>query len=185
MIRGFGGTTLDDTGEAVQTQSETIEMPDDGTRRKVIRLPFDIHDAAQDKYVEEYAFHHYYEVFRDGKREESPLYTEEIVTKDIEFVDQQGTLGGMCIYWSVYDWDAPQYQPTESPEFIEKYGEDSDYRSYKFYGSEDMEAFSEKRAELLKTLPLPRRFGRQGPWPTRRPGCPELARRWYVDAEQG
>lgn len=95
LVRGFGGTTLDETGEAVQTQSQAIELPDDGVRRKVIRLPFDIYDASQDKYVEEYAFHYYYETFRDGKREESPLYTEEIVSKEVEFVDLQGTLGGM------------------------------------------------------------------------------------------
>ena len=158
LVRGFGGTTLDEAGEAVQTMSETIELPDDGVRRKVLRLPFDILDPTQGKYVENYAFHHYFEIFRDGKREQSPLYTEEIVSKDVEFVDYQGNLGGMCIYWSISDWDAPQYQPTEVPEFIEKYGEDNPYRSHKFYGSEDMEEFGRIRAEMLKTLSLPRRF---------------------------
>ena len=64
----------------------------------------------------------------------------------------------MCIYWSLYDWDAPQYQPTEVPEFIEKYGEDSPFRSFKFYGSQDMEEFGRIRAEMLKALPTPRRF---------------------------
>jgi hypothetical protein len=158
IVRGFGGTTLDESGASVQTTSQTIELPDDGVRRKVIRLPFDILDPAQGKYVENYVFHHYFEVFRNGKRAQSPLYTEEIVNKEVEFVDHQGTLGGMCIYWSINDWDAPQYQPTEVPEFIEKYGEDNPYRSHKFYGSEDMEEFSRIRAEMLKTLSLPRRF---------------------------
>ena len=96
-----------------------------------------------------------------------------------------GTLGGMCIYWSIYDWDAPQYQPTEVPEFIEKYGEDSPYLSYKFYGAEDMEAFSEKRAEMLKTLSLPAPLCGQDPRPARRPGGPELACGRHVDAQQG
>ena len=158
LIRGFGGTTLDESGTAVQTMSQTIELPDDGVRRKVLRLPFDVWDPGLGKHVEDYAFHHYFEIFRNGKREQSPLYTEEIVSKEVEFVDQQGTLGGMCIYWSVYDWDAPQYQPTEVPEFIEKYGEDNPYRSFKFYGSEDMEEFGRIRADMLKALPLPRRF---------------------------
>ena len=99
LIRGFGGTTLDEGGGIGQTMSETIELPDDGTRRKVLRLPFDIHDPATDTYVEEYAFHHYFEIFRNGKREESPLYTEEIVTQEVEFADHEGNLGGMCIYW--------------------------------------------------------------------------------------
>ena len=153
-----------------------IELPDDGVRRKVIRLPSDVWDPGQEKHVEEYAFHHYYEIFRDGKREESPLYTEEIVAQEVEFVDRDGTLGGMCIYWSIYDWDAPQYQPTEVLEFIEKYGEDSPYLSYKFYGSEDMEAFSEQRAEMLKTLSLPRRFVGK----IRGPRGAQVVQSWHV-----
>ncbi|MEW6299801.1 MAG: hypothetical protein AB1671_19075, partial [Thermodesulfobacteriota bacterium] len=158
LIRGMGGTTLDEAGEFVQTSAERIELPDDGIRRKVIRLPNAILDPATGQYTEHYAVHHYFEIFRHGKREQSPLYTEEIVSKEVEFVDFYGTLGGMCIFWSIYDWDAPQYQPTEVPEFIERYGEDSPYRSYKFYGVEDKETFSRIRSEMLQALPLPRRF---------------------------
>jgi hypothetical protein len=176
LVRGFGGTTLDESGAAVQTASQTIELPDDGVRRKVIRLPFDVWDPALGKHVENYAFHHYFEVFRNGKREQSPLYTEEIVNKEVEFIDNQGTLGGMCIYWSINDWDAPQYQPTEVPEFIEKYGEDNPYRSHKFYGSEDMEEFGRIRADMLKTLPLPRRFVGK----VRGPKGAQVLQSWHV-----
>src|SRR5229473_3317095 len=109
-------------------------------------------------YTENYAFHHYFEVFRNGKREQSPLYTEEIVSKEVEYLDFQGNLGGMCIFWSAYDWDAPQYQPTEEANFVARFGEDNPYRSHKFYGAEDKENFSRIRAEMLKALPLPRRF---------------------------
>jgi hypothetical protein len=142
LVRGMGGTTIDEQGQSVQTSSETIEIPDDGTRRKIIKLPVEIPDAASGKYTDNYLFHHYYEVFVNGKREQSPLYTEEIVSKEVEFVDYQGNLGGMCIYWSIYDWDSPQYQPTEEPNFIARYGEENPYRSFKFYGCEDMEEFS-------------------------------------------
>ena len=176
LVRGMGGTTLDETGNSIQTASETVQLPDDGTRRKVIRLPFDVLDPAQGKYVEDYAFHHYFEVFREGKRELSPVYTEEIVNQEVEFVDEQGTLGGMCIYWSLYDWDAPQYQPTESPEFIAKYGEDSPYRSFKFYGSPDMEEFSRIRADMLKALPTPRRFVGK----IRGPKGAQVVQSWHV-----
>jgi hypothetical protein len=159
LMRGMGGTTLDESGMAVQTATERIELPDDGIRRKIIRLPKAIPDpSAPGGYTENYVFHHYFEVFRNGKREQSPLYTEEIVSKEVEYLDFQGTLGGMCIFWSVYDWDAPQYQPTEEPQFIERFGEDSPYRSHKFYGSEDMENFGRIRSEMLRSLPVPRRF---------------------------
>jgi hypothetical protein len=158
LIKGLGGTTVAESGEYVQTLSQKVELPDDGTRRKVIALPNDILDPATGQYIEHYAFHHYYEVFREGKREYSPLHTEEIVSKEVEYLDFAGNLGGMCIFWSVYDWDAPQYQPTEAPAFIEKFGEDSPYRSFKFYGAEDKENFSRIRSEMLQSLPTPRRF---------------------------
>jgi hypothetical protein len=177
LMRGMGGTTLDESGMAVQTAVEKVELPDDGTRRKIIRLPKAIPDpAAPGGYRENYTFHHYFEIFRNGKREQSPLYTEEIVSKEVEYLDFQGTLGGMCIFWSIYDWDAPQYQPTEESCFIERFGEDSPYRSHKFYGSEDMENFGRIRSEMLRSLPTPRRFVGKiyGPKGT------QVHQRWHV-----
>jgi hypothetical protein len=176
LVRGMGGTTIDEQGQAVQTQSETIQIPDDGVRRKIIKLPAEIHDPASGKYTDNYLFHHYYEVFVNGRREHSPLYTEEIVSKEVEFVDYQGNLGGMCIYWSVYDWDSPQYQPTEEPNFIARYGEENPYRSFKFYGCEDMEEFSRIRSEMLAALPMPRRFVGK----IRGPKGSEVHQRWHV-----
>lgn len=158
LIRGMGGTILDDSGQYVQSTGERIELPDDGTRRKILRLPKSIPDPATGDYTENYAFHHYFETFRQGKRELSQLYTEEIVSKEVEYIDFQGNLGGMCIFWSIYDWDAAQYQPTEEEHFVEHFGEDNPYRSHKLYGSEDKENFSRMRSELIRQLPLPRRF---------------------------
>ena len=176
LIRGMGGTTVDESGHYVQTTSERIDLPDDGVRRKIIRLPKALPDPATGGYTEHYAFHHYFEVFRQGKREQSPLYTEEIVSKEVEYVDFPGTLGGMCIFWSVYDWDAPQYQPTEVPQFIERFGADNPFRSHKFYGTEDKETFSRIRSEMLQSLPLPRRFVGK----IYGPKGAEVHQRWHV-----
>jgi len=98
LVRGMGGTTIDENGQAVQTQSEVIQIPDDGVRRKIIKLPDEIPDPATGRYSDNYLFHHYFEVFLNGRREQSPLYTEEIVSKEVEYIDLQGTLGGMRIY---------------------------------------------------------------------------------------
>jgi hypothetical protein len=157
LVRGMGGTTLDESGGYVQSSSETLTLPDDGSRRKVIRLPKAVPDPATGGYTEHYAFHHYFELFRNGRHEQSPLYTEEIVSKEVEYLDFQGTLGLLCLFWSLSDWDAPQYQPTEEPNFITRFGEDSPYRSHKFYGSEDKDSFSRTRSAMVSTLPLPRR----------------------------
>jgi hypothetical protein len=158
LIRGMGGTTLDESGGYVQSASETLTLPDDGIRRKILRLPKALLDPATGEYTEHYAFHYYFELFRNGQHEQSPLYTEEIVSKEVEYLDFQGTLGMMCLFWSLADWDAPQYQPTEEPNFIARFGEDSPYRSHKFYGAEDKDAFSRTRSEMVSALPLPRRF---------------------------
>jgi hypothetical protein len=158
LLRGFGGTTVDDSGHYVQTEAQAIRLPDDGIRRKVISLPNEVLDPATGRYVDSYAFHHYFEVFRGDTREESSVFTEQIVSKEVEFMDFPGMLGGVCIYWSIYDWDAPQYQPTEDPNFISRYGEDNAYRSLKLYGQQDKDEFYRNRSELLAALPLPHRF---------------------------
>jgi hypothetical protein len=179
LVRGMGGTTVAESGDYVQSASERVELPDDGVRRKVIRLPKAITDPSNPAgYTENYSFHHYYEMFRNGKRQQSPLYTEEIVSKEVEYLDFQGNLGGMCIFWSLYDWDAPQYQPTEVPEFITRFGEDDTHRSHKFYGTEDKENFSRIRSEKLASLPLPRRYVGK----IYGPKGAEVHQRWHVGA---
>src|SRR5581483_6201064 len=47
LVRGMGGTTLDESGNAIQTLSQTVQLPDDGVRRKVIRVPSDVWDPGQ------------------------------------------------------------------------------------------------------------------------------------------
>src|ERR1700722_20169674 len=44
LVRGMGGTTIDEHGQKDKTQSEKIQIPDDGTRRKIIKLPMEIPD---------------------------------------------------------------------------------------------------------------------------------------------
>jgi hypothetical protein len=158
LIRGMGGTTLDEQGNSVQTTMEKIELPDDGVRRKVTRLPKDVHNPATDRWEENYLFHHYFEVFRHGHRDYSPLFTEEVVVREVDFINYDDNLCGGCCYWSVYDWDAPQYTPSEEPRFIERYGDDNPFRSHKFYGFEDKDAFERTRSDMIRALPSPRRF---------------------------
>jgi hypothetical protein len=156
ILRGSGGVTRDESGQAGETVVERVELPDDGVRRKVLRLPNVIYTDGTAH--ERYDLHHYFEIFRRGHQYHSGLFTEEIVPKEIEYIDHVGNLGGMCVYWSVYDWNTPQYTPTEEHNFADWYGEDSPYRSYKFYGSEDKENFLRIRSAMLAALPMPRRF---------------------------
>jgi hypothetical protein len=188
LIRGMGGTTLDEHGQSVQTPTDKIELPDDGVRRKILSLPQDVHDPSTGRYEEHYLFHHFFEVLRNGQRNYTPLFTEEIVTREVEFVFYDDSLSGGCIYWSLEDWDAPQYTPTEEHNFVARYGEHNPFRSHKFYGFEDKESFNRIRSEMVRALPVPRCFtGRvKGPKGTRVNYClhtgpfwtPNLAERW-------
>ena len=76
----------------------------------------------------------------------------------------------------------------EEPRFIERYGDDNQFRSHKFYGYEDKETFERIRSEMIRALPSPRRFVSrvQGPkgatvhycWHTGPFWSPNLADRW-------
>ena len=177
LIRGMGGTIVDDTGSYVQSTSERVELPDDRVRRKVIRLPKSIPDPVTNQYTSNYSFHHYYEVFRNGKRQNSPLYTEEIVTKEVEFIDFNGILGGMCIFWSVYDWDSPQYQPTEEPTHLLSASAKTALIAHTSFMGPKIKRLSHALAQRCSPhCPLPRRFvghiyGPKGA---------EVVQRWHV-----
>jgi hypothetical protein len=176
LVRGVGGTTVDEAGHYIDANVEQIQLPDDGVRRKVLRLPNTIPDPRTGEHTENYALHHYFEIFREGGREFSPLYSEEIVSKEIEYLDFDGVIGGMCVFWSIYDWDAPQYQPTEEPNFIARFGEDHPLRSHKMYSAQSRDDFFRARCELLASLPLPRRFVGK----IRGPKGAEVHQRWHV-----
>ena len=49
-------------------------------RRKILKLPQTIRDPQSDRLTNRYLLHHYFEIFQDGHRHYSPLYTEELDT---------------------------------------------------------------------------------------------------------
>jgi|GEM_PF-1655976 len=50
-------------------------------RRKILKLPQYILDPQSGLSTDRYLLHHYFEVFQDGHRQYSPLYTEELHTR--------------------------------------------------------------------------------------------------------
>jgi hypothetical protein len=49
-------------------------------RKKILKLPQRMLDPQSSTLTNRYSLHHYFEIFQDGHRHYSPLYTEEIVT---------------------------------------------------------------------------------------------------------
>ena len=130
-------------------------------RRQVLRLPDQIWDDRLGASTGEYSLHYCYEIVRSGERFFSSVYTDEMCTRDVVFVDPLGVIGGVSAYWSVYDWEAPQLSPMEDPAFIAIFGEDHPLRQQNFSGlagSADREAFAIAKKACIDVLPLPRRF---------------------------
>jgi hypothetical protein len=127
-------------------------------RKKILKMPNDIWDEAAGIWTGEFNLHYYYEILQAGQRHYSPVYTDEIRNREIVLISPHGLVSGTCVYWSISDWDAPQFSPTEDPQFVAQFGEDHPLRQYKFYGTENREAFGVAKKAALDTLPLPHRF---------------------------
>jgi hypothetical protein len=84
-----------------------------------------------------YALHHYFEVFGRHGRWTSDTFTEEIVVRDLEFVDDYGGITNICIHWAVGDWQAPAFSPMEDPRFPAE----SEFASVRYYGYQDKDRY--------------------------------------------
>lgn len=76
---------ITDAGETPDwtNQRSTRYMPPgaDRVRRKTLKLPMSILDSSN-RATDRYMLHYYFEIFQDGDRSYSPLYSEEIVTTE-------------------------------------------------------------------------------------------------------
>ena len=107
----------------------------------------------------EYNLHSFYEVVRGGQISYSPVLVDEIRTRDILYVTPDRRISGACAYWSIGDWDAPQFNPTEELRFLAKFGEDHPLHQFKFYGAEDKDGWNAAKTAILNAnFSYPRRF---------------------------
>lgn len=174
LKEGMGGTILVELA-----QTEVKERPakaPDNARVRVIKMPTGIWNPISNAWNEQYLFHHYYEVHQNGKVCNTELFTEEIVSREVEYVDWDGNVVGTCAHWSVFDFDATQYCPSEVPEFIERFGDDHELRSYKFYNHPDRSSFLRHKAIMVYDLPLPHRW-RSKVWG---PRGAKIVQGWHV-----
>ncbi|MGE0823828.1 MAG: hypothetical protein AB7G75_00910 [Candidatus Binatia bacterium] len=58
-------------------------------RKKLLKLPLQIFDPQTDVPTNNYLLHYYFEIFQDGHRRYSPLYTEEITTTEVRQPEPQ------------------------------------------------------------------------------------------------
>ena len=80
-------------GISVPSTEENSNSPLPRLRKKILKLPLQIPDSTGDAHTKKYSLHHYFEVFQDGHRHYSPLYTEEIDT-DVQVVSVASSVSG-------------------------------------------------------------------------------------------
>lgn len=138
--------------------SETRVLQDLGgfprQRIKVLRMPREIWDLDNGWATPEYRIHYYFEVFQQGSRWTTDRFSEDIVYRDLEYVDNSGWITNICIYWSVGGWIAPVYSPMEDPRFPA----DSEFTSTRYYGYQDKDRFHYVKAQMLDAMELPHRW---------------------------
>ena len=99
-----------------------------------------------------YQLHSRFVVVRNGKEEFSPIYTEEIVAREVPYVDNEGRITEVRLLWGVEGWTAPNWTQARLEglklQMIPTPGHDIEGE-----GIAD-DAFY----ELIQTVPLPRRY---------------------------
>ena len=157
--QGLGGVTLsgEDSVATAQVSERPVSAPPNA-RVKVIKMPSSVLNQATGKFDENYLFHFFYDVWSNGTVSPTPVFTEPIICQEIELTDWHGNVSGVCAHWSIYDGDAFVYSPTDTADFIARYGEDAPLRSHKFYGHSDREWFTRAKWAVVQQLPLPRRW---------------------------
>ncbi len=75
LVQSSSSLSLDPSTPAARaTNSSPARL-----RQKILKLPQRILDSQSGTLTDRYLLHHYFEVFQDGRRYYSPLYTKEIV----------------------------------------------------------------------------------------------------------
>lgn len=78
-----------ETGNGQTASSEAAPPNQRPRRKKTLKLPLQIEDPTTGTLINRYLLHHYFEVFQDGHRQYSPLYTEEIIADPSSQTDGQ------------------------------------------------------------------------------------------------
>jgi hypothetical protein len=119
-------------------------------RKKILAMPGGLPDG-RGGWSLEYRFHFFFEVWQHGRNWTTDLESEDIVYRDMDYVDAEGWITNICTYWAVYDWEAPIYSPMEDHRFPK----DSEFTSERYYAYWDKDRYHYAKSQMLKEIPTP------------------------------
>lgn len=100
-----------------------------------------------------YQLHYRFVVVRNGREEFSPIFTEEIVSQEVPYIDNEGRITEVRLLWSVNGWNAPNWTQARL--------EGLNLRMIPNRPGHDIEGegiADDAIYELIQTVPLPRRY---------------------------
>jgi hypothetical protein len=120
-------------------------------RGKVLSMPRRVWDGVLGGPNPEFRLHYYFEVFQSGSAWTTDLVSEDILSREFDYVDHEGWITNICVYWGVHDWTAPVYSTMEDPRFPA----DSDFTSDRYYSYWDKDRFHYEKWRMLNEIPTP------------------------------
>jgi hypothetical protein len=120
---------------------------DPALRRAIIEIPRYLN--GRDRFLLHYRF------ARGGEHRNgiSPVFTEEICAREVEYVDRDGWITEVRLLWSVNDWSAPNWTQATLEGLNLELGATAAGHDIEGEGIADNAIY-----ELIQTVPLPRRY---------------------------
>ena len=116
-------------------------------RQAVIEPPRYFHDN------DSFLLHHRFMYVQDGRENISDAFTEEIVSREIEYIDQEGRITEVRLLWGVDSWNAPNWTQAKLEGLNLQTLPDRAGHDREGEGITDDAIY-----ELIQTVPLPRRY---------------------------
>jgi hypothetical protein len=116
-------------------------------RQAVIEIPRYL--DGKDAYQLQYRF----VVVRNGREEFSPIFTEEIVSQEVPYVDNEGRITEVRLLWGVNGWNAPNWTQARLEGLNLQMIPNRPGHDIEGEGIADDAIY-----ELIQTVPLPRRY---------------------------
>ena len=116
-------------------------------RQGVIEIPRYLNNR------DSYLLHYRFVVVRHGREEFSPVFTEEIVSQEVPYVDSQGRITEVRVLWGVNGWTAHNWTQAKLTGLNLSTNDMSAGHDREGEGIADDAIY-----ELIQTVPLPRQY---------------------------